>query len=309
VIRVLVTGASGMVGRNLLAHPGIASFQVLAPGREDLQLGDGDAVRSFMAENRPDVVVHLAGRVGGIQANSQDLFGFLHENLTIGTNVVLAAREARVSCLINVASSCMYPKDVSGQLTEDAILSGPLEPTNEGYALAKIVVMRLCQYVSEQSGGSLAYKTLIPCNLFGPWDTFSPDRSHLVPAAIRKIHDALVAGSSEVEIWGDGEARREFLFAPDFADCLVRAIERFGTLPTVANVGLGFDFTVNEYYQAIARVVGYSGAFRHDLTRLVGMRRKVLDPSRIHTWGWQATTTLEDGIRKTYQHYLSTASV
>lgn len=302
-MRILLTGSTGMVGRNFLEHPAIHEFEVIAPGRDALDLLDYAGVERFVAEHRPDAVVHAAGIVGGIQANMADPVRFLLGNLDMGRNIVMAARAAGVPRLLNLGSSCMFPRGWDTPLREDMVLTGELEPTNEGYALAKILVARLCDYVSRETGG-LSYKTLIPCNLYGRHDKFSPDVSHLVPAILQKIHQAKSEGAREVEIWGDGNARREFMYAGDLADCMVEALRRFDSLPPVMNVGLGTDLTINDYYRVGAEVVGYAGGFRHDLTKPVGMKRKLVDTSVAGQWGWHASTSLQEGMRKAYDYYL-----
>jgi GDP-L-fucose synthase len=301
--RLLVTGGNGMVGRNLREHPAAAGWQVLAPGRAELDLTDAAAVARWFADHRPDAVVHAAGLVGGIQANIAQPVAFLAVNAAIGQNVILAARQAGVRRVLNLASSCMYPRGLEVPLQEDMILTGELEPTNEGYALAKILATRLCQYIRREDPG-LQYKTLIPCNLYGRHDHFDPARSHLVPAVIRKLHEARQAGAATVEIWGDGTARREFLYAGDLADAVLRALDDIDHLPDLMNIGLGQDHSINDYYHVAARVIGYSGGFVHDLTRPVGMRRKLSDISRQTAWGWQAPTDLETGLARTYEFFL-----
>ena len=201
----------------------------------------------------------------------------------------------------------MYPAAGKNPLTEDQILTGPLEPTNEGYALAKIFAMRLCDYITREDPG-LQYKTLIPCNLYGPHDKFDPKHSHLVPAIIHKVHQARVNGDATVEIWGDGTARREFMYAPDLADAVWKAPAGLELMPDLMNVGLGHDHSINEYYAAVADVVGWQGDFTHDLTKPVGMKQKLCDVTRLRDWGWSAPTSLTDGIAKTYQFYLEAQS-
>lgn len=301
--RLLITGGGGMVGRNLREHPAIAGWDVLAPSRTDLDLTDAAAVRRWFADHRPDAVIHSAGLVGGIQANMARPVEFLTVNAAIGQNVILGAREAGVTRLLNLASSCMYPRGADGALTEEMVLSGELEPTNEGYAIAKILATRLCQYIRREDP-ALQYKTLIPCNLYGRHDKFDPAHSHLVPAVIHKVHQARQSGSDTVEIWGDGTARREFLYAGDLADVALRALDDLAALPDLMNVGLGHDHSINDYYAAVAAVVGWSGRFVHDLSRPVGMKRKLSDVTRLHDWGWQAPTSLQDGLRRTYAFYL-----
>ncbi|SMO49730.1 GDP-L-fucose synthase family protein [Paracoccus laeviglucosivorans] len=300
-MRLLITGAHGMVGRNLRAHPGMSGFELLAPARGDLDLQDGAAVRAYVTRNRPDAVVHAAGVVGGIHANMAEPVRFLAANAQIGLNVVLACREAGVGTLINLSSSCVYPAALGRDLSEDQILTGALEPTNEGYALAKIMAMRLIDYARAEDA-SLNWRTLIPCNLYGPFDKFDPGRSHLLPAIIHKLHQAKTANAPTVDIWGDGEARREFMYAPDLADAILRALDP--AAPRLMNIGVGQDHSINDYYRIAAQVIGWQGTFTHDLTKPVGMRQKLLSVRRQTEWGWAPLTSLTDGIAATYAHYL-----
>ncbi|HSW15813.1 MAG TPA: GDP-L-fucose synthase [Ramlibacter sp.] len=301
---VLLTGGAGLVGRNVAALAAEAGWSLVAPTSRELDLRDAQATTDFVARLKPDVVIHAAGRVGGIQANIAAPVDFLVTNLDLGRNIVMAARAAGVPRLLNLGSSCMYPRDAANPLPEASVLHGELEPTNEGYALAKIAVARLCQYVSRETP-QLSYKTLIPCNLYGLYDKFDPKHSHLVPAIIHKVHVAKTRQLPEVEIWGDGTARREFMFAGDLADAIWRALERFESLPDMMNVGVGADHSVNDYYRIAAQVIGWQGRFAHDASKPAGMRQKLVSIERQTAWGWAPRTTLEDGIRATYQHYLS----
>ena len=303
--RILVTGARGMVGKNILEHPGMAQWDVLAPSRDELDLSDFTATRQYLEANRPDMIVHSAGLVGGIHANMSRPVDFLVNNIDIGRNIIMAARECGVRRLLNLASSCMYPRNAANPLTEDLILKGELEPTNEGYALAKIFSTRLCEYIVREQPDFL-YKTFIPCNLYGRHDKFDPEKSHLIPAIIHKVHTAKVTGQETVEIWGAGTARREFMYAGDIADAVIRALGNFDSVPALMNVGLGHDFTINEYYAVAADVIGWQGRFVHDLDKPVGMQQKLVSTTRQTAWGWQPATSLRDGISKTYQFYLAT---
>lgn len=302
-MKILLTGGRGMVGRNILEHPDTVAFEILAPTSAELDLTEWDAVRLYMARHKPNLVIHAAGKVGGIHANIREPVAFLTDNMGMGRNVILAAREAGVPRLINLGSSCMYPRDRDGALSEDAVLTGMLEPTNEPYALAKIVAARLCQYVTRENS-AFQYKTMIPCNLYGRHDSFDPARSHLVPAIIKKVHDAIQSGDEAVEIWGDGNARREFMYAGDLADAVIRAITDFDTMPDMMNVGIGHDYSVTDYYRAVADVMGFCGRFTYDLTKPVGMARKLVDVNRQLVWGWQARHDLHDGIAKAYAFFL-----
>lgn len=305
--RLLITGGAGMVGRNLREHPAIKGWKVLAPSRLDLDLTDSTSIRRWLAAHRPSAVIHAAGMVGGIQANIARPVDFLTINASIGQNTILAARDAGITRLINLASTCMYPRDMDSPLSESMVLSGELEPTNEGYAIAKILATRLCEYIRREDP-SFRYKTLIPCNIYGRHDKFDPAQSHLVPAVIHKLHEAKRTRADTVEIWGDGNARREFLYAGDLADATLRALDEIDTLPDLMNVGIGRDHCINDYYAAAAEVVGWTGQFIHDLSRPVGMRRKLSDVRRLSEWGWQAPTSLHEGLRQTYDFYLERMS-
>lgn len=300
---VLLTGGRGMVGRNILEHPMAQHYSFVAPTSDELDLRDFLNVKSFFAKISPEFVIHAAGRVGGIQANMAHPVDFLVENIDIGRNVILASRDAGVKKLLNLSSSCMYPRNAENPLTEDLILKGELETTNEGYALAKIFAMRLCEYIQKEDS-SLQYKTLIPCNLFGRFDKFDPVYSHLIPAIIHKVHLAKVNNEITVEIWGDGNARREFMYAGDLADAILKAISSFEATPSLMNIGLGIDYSINEYYEAAAEVIGWKGNFVHDLSKPVGMKQKLVSTKLQEDWGWQSMTCLKDGIQKTYDFYL-----
>ncbi len=299
---IFLTGGSGMVGRNLREAPWAREHRFVAPSSRELDLRNGAAVEAFLGDLRPDLVIHAAGRVGGIQANLTHPVDFLVDNLDMGRNVVLGAWKAGVRRLLNLGSSCMYPRDSDEPLREERVLTGELEPTNEGYALAKIVTARLCDYLGRQQG-DLRYRTLIPCNLYGRWDAFEGERSHMIPAALVKLDAARRAGLPDVEVWGDGSARREFMYAGDLAAFVGLALERFDELPPLLNVGLGQDFSIDEYYRAAAGVVGFEGGLRHDLSRPVGMRRKLCDGTRLRAFGWAAPTSLREGLERTYAFY------
>jgi len=304
---VLITGGRGMVGRNILEHPMAEHYDFLSPTSVDLDLCDFVKVQNYISSYSPEFIIHTAGLVGGIQANMARPVDFLLQNLDLGRNVILAARNAGVKKLLNLSSSCMYPRNATNPLTEDLILKGELEPTNEGYALAKILAMRLCDYIQREDD-SFKYKTFIPCNLFGRFDKFDPRHSHLIPAIIHKVHRAKVADEGVVEIWGDGTARREFMYAGDLADAVLRALNHFDAVPSLMNVGLGFDHSINEYYETVAKVIGWDGEFSHDLARPVGTKQKLVSVARQKEWGWGASTSLEDGIAKAYDYYLEVSN-
>lgn len=301
-MKVLVTGASGMVGRNLLSDPRTADYEILAPRRSELSLTDAASCDAWFAQHRPDAVIHLAAVVGGIQANINEPVRFLVENTQIALNLFGAARANGIQTFLNVGSSCMYPRNIDDVLSLPMLLSAPLEPTNEGYALAKIVSWKLAEYMRRENP-SLQYKTIVPCNLYGLYDHFDAVRSHMVPAAIMKVVAAAEEGRDTVEIWGDGTARREFMFARDLADFIWTWLPRIEDLPDLMNVGVGRDHSVTEYYEAITAAVGYSGGFAYDPSKPAGMKRKLLDVTQQTELGWQPKTRLADGIRDTLKYY------
>ncbi len=303
-MKVLVTGAAGFVGRALLADDRAASHQILPPGRVELELQDQEACRSYLATARPDLIIHLAGRVGGIGANIAAPAAFLEDNLRVGMNLLRAAFEVRTPRLINLGSSCMYPRDRPGALKETDLLTGPLEPTNEAYAMAKLTIWKLVQAM-RAARPDLAWVTLIPPNLYGPWDHFQPNRSHMVAAAIVKVMTAQRMGRSKVEIWGDGTARREFMFAADLADFIWTHVAQIDQLPQTMNVGVGTDHSIDDYYRAISQAAGFRGGFVHDATQPTGMRRKLLDVSLQRELGWQPATDLPTGLALTVAHVRS----
>ncbi|MGL4474123.1 MAG: GDP-L-fucose synthase family protein [Shewanella sp.] len=302
-MKILLTGANGMVGKNILEVAKKHKHEFLSPTSSELNLLEESAVNKYISEHKPDMVIHAAGIVGGIQANMAQPVKFLVDNMRIGLNILTASNDNDVVNFLNLSSSCMYPRDAVNPLSEDLILKGELEPTNEGYALAKVTSTRLCEYISKENQ-KRNYKTIIPCNLYGRFDKFDPNHSHMIPGVIRKIDEAVKAGLSEIDIWGDGEARREFMYAEDLADFIFYAIDNFESMPQNLNVGLGTDNTINEFYQEIAKVVGYTGIFKHDLSKPVGMKQKLIDDKKLTKFGWRHKTNLNVGIKKTYEFYL-----
>ena len=301
-MRILVTGGNGMVGKNILEHKKALNYEILAPSSSELNLRDFDSVNKYIQQNKPDIIIHSAGLVGGIQANMARPVDFLVFNLDMGRNIIMAAKENGVKYFLNMASSCMYPREAQNPLQEELILKGELEPTNEGYAIAKVVATRLCEYIVKENP-ELQYKTVIPCNLYGKYDKFSPEHSHMVPAVIKKIYEAKQNNATEIDIWGDGLARREFMYTSDLADFVFYALDNFEKMPQNINVGLGFDYTINEYYEAIAEAVGFTGKFVHDLSKPIGMKQKLIDDSKLKQFGWQHQTTLKEGIKNTLEYF------
>ena len=303
-MKIYITAKNGLVGKNLLENEQLQKHDVFATSHCELDLMDYNAVKDFLNEKKPDIVIHCAGRVGGIQANIKSPYDFFVDNAVMGINVVRASKELGIKKFLNLSSSCSYPRDYKQPLKEEYVLQGELEPTNEGYALAKMSVLRMCEYISRQFP-DYQYKTLIPCNLYGRHDKFSPKNSHMIPAVIRKIHEAKQNGIKTIDIWGDGTARREFMYAGDLADGMAFCINNFDKVPVLMNIGLGYDYTVDEYYQAVANVIGWNGEFEHDLTKPAGMKQKLVDVTRQTELGWKPETSLKDGIKKAYEYFLN----
>ncbi len=301
--KILITGSHGMVGRNIVEFEKSKNYILFTPSSSELNLLDRKAVDDYLKIYTPDIIIHCAGIVGGIQANIANPVKFLVDNTQMGLNIIMSAHETGIRKFINMSSSCMYPRDAKNPLSEELILKGELEPTNEGYAIAKVTSTRLCEYIHRENS-KCQYKTIIPCNLYGRHDKFDPKHSHMLPAVIKKIHEAKLNNQTFVDIWGDGEARREFMYAEDLADFVYYAIENFESMPQNINVGLGHDYTINEYYKAIAEVVSFEGDFVHDLSKPVGMKQKLIDDSKLQNFGWKYKISLKDGIEKTYEYYL-----
>ncbi len=301
--KVLLTGGNGMVGRNILDHPSSAKWDFFSPSSKELDLTNFDATVSYVNKIKPEFIIHAAGYVGGIRANASHPVDFLVNNLDIGRNIIIAAHQAGVKKLLNLGASCMYPRNATNPLTEEMILQGELEPTNEGYALAKIMAARLCQYIHKENS-EFQYKTMIPCNIYGRFDKFDPERSHLIPAIIEKLYHAIGNKNLDVEIWGDGKARREFMYADDLADAIFYALSHFGEMPALMNIGVGDDHSINEYYSIVAEVMNFHGVFTHDLDKPVGMLQKLVSVKEQTAWGWKPKTELYEGIQQTYNYYL-----
>lgn len=303
--RVFLTGGSGLVGRNFLSHPSTKKYDIIAPRHDELDLNDIDKVYSFLEYYKPDFIIHAAAKVGGIKSNMNNLFDYLYDNTIIGFNLINSAKKLKIPKMINLGSSCMYPKNIERPLTEDDLLTGRLEETNEGYAIAKLSVAKLCLFALQQSG--LEYKTLIPCNLYGIGDKFDPEKSHMIPSAIRKIHYANKE-KTNVVIWGSGTARREFMFAEDLADFIHFSLENFEKLPPIMNVGNGFDMSVLDYYETTKKVLKADVKFKLDNSYPDGMKQKLLNVKIQKSLGWSPKISLEEGIEKTYQHFLEVSN-
>ncbi|MBG0717945.1 GDP-L-fucose synthase [Microbacterium sp. 2C] len=305
-MRVLLTGGNGMLARALQDAWARQSRtdELVVVTRADADLRDQASVRALIERIQPALVIHAAARVGGIAANMADPSGFLIDNILMDSNLLSAATDAGVERFLYFGSSCMYPKDYRQPLVEEDVLAAPLEPTNEGYAIAKIAAARYCQYVSDQLGR--AYRVVIPSNLYGPNDDFSLDKGHLVAATIAKAHRAKTTGAVSIDVWGDGTARREFTYVADLADWVVASLDDMADWPTLLNVGQGDDHSVLDYYRAALETVGYECTLATDASKPAGMHQKLMDSSRAQRFGWDPQTSLRDGMRASYAAFLDT---
>lgn len=309
-MRVFVAGHRGMVGgaisRKLLQR----GADVVTRTRSELDLTNQEAVRRFFAAETIDAVVLAAAKVGGIHANNTYPADFIYENLMIECNVIQQAFTAGVQKLLFLGSSCIYPRAVAQPMREDALLTGVLEPTNEPYAIAKIAGIKLCESYNRQYGTD--YRSVMPTNLYGPGDNFHPENSHVMPALLRRFHEAVRDGIGEVAIWGSGTPRREFLHVDDMADASLFVLDlpldqyQANTAPMLShiNVGYGEDVTIRELAQLLAQVTGFNGEIVFDASKPDGTMRKLMDSSRINAMGWKPSIALEAGVRETYQWFL-----
>lgn len=304
---VLITGSNGMLGRNLVELLQATGYtHLLTPSSKELDLTNQDAVYAYMQAHRPKTVLHLAAKVGGIKANMMAPANFLSENLIMGANILEAARQVDVRRFLNMGSSCMYPRLCDQPMKEEYLLTGLPEPTNEAYALAKIAITKLCQYYASQHG--LPCLTLVAPNLYGIYETFDAERSHVISALLMKFHAAKQRGDSTITLWGTGTARREFLFAADMAKAIVQFLEHpswEAIEPPYINVGSDTDVSIKELAEQIKEIVGFKGYVTWDPSKPDGMPRKLMDSSRAKALGWRISTPLHEGITQTYSYFLS----
>lgn len=309
---VFVAGHRGMVGSAIVRHLRALGYtRILTAGRDELNLLDQRAVQAFFKEQKIDQVYLAAAKVGGIQANNNYPADFIYENLMIQANIIQAAHECDVKRLLFLGSSCIYPKHAAQPMGEDALLTSVLEPTNEPYAIAKIAGIKLCESYNRQHGRD--YRSVMPTNLYGPHDNYHPQNSHVIPALLRRFHEAVQLGDEEIVIWGTGTPMREFLHVDDMAAASVHAMEldsetyQANTQPMLShiNVGTGVDCTIGELAKTIANVTGFSGRLIFDASKPDGAPRKLMDVSRLKALGWQASISLEDGLRDAYDWYVT----
>ena len=300
--RVWVAGHRGMVGAAVARQLERENCTVLTVGRDRLDLRDGAAVKAWMAAEKPQGVVLAAAKVGGIVANDSWPADFLYENLAIENAIIHGAFEAGVEKLLFLGSSCIYPKFAPQPITEDALLTGPLEPTNEWYAIAKIAGIKLCQAYRRQYGRD--FISAMPTNLYGPGDNFDLTSSHVIPALIRKAHEAKMAKASAMTIWGSGTPKREFLHVDDCANALVFLLKTYSEDAHV-NVGSGTDLTIDELARLVMQAVDFKGALEHDTTKPDGTPRKLMSNEKLAAMGWSPRISLPEGLKSTYQWFLA----
>jgi GDP-L-fucose synthase len=298
---VFVAGHRGMVGAALVRRLAGESVELLTVGRSEVDLRDQAATFGWFAKARPQVVFLAAAKVGGIVANNALRAEFIYDNLAIAANVIHAAHLNGTEKLMFLGSSCIYPKLAAQPLREDSMLSGPLEETNEPYAIAKIAGIKMVEAYRSQYGCD--FINVMPTNLYGPGDNYHPEYSHVVAALIRRFHEAKLAGAASVPVWGTGTPRREFLYVDDLADACIHLIKTYSEEQLV-NIGTGKDITIADFARLVARVIGYRGEISFDTSRPDGTPQKLLDISRLASLGWRAHTSLEDGLRLAYQAYL-----
>lgn len=308
--RIYIAGSGGMVGSSIrreLEGRGYVSLQT--PSSGELDLIDQTAVRAFFFEKKPEIVILAAAKVGGILANDTHRADFLYNNLMIEANVINAAHQAGVEKLIFLGSSCIYPRNAGQPITEEALLTGVLESTNEPYAIAKIAGVKLCESYFRQYGAN--FYSVMPTNLYGPNDNFDLDSSHVIPALIRKFHTAKMEKIEKVTVWGTGKPLREFLYVDDLANAIAFLVENvdardiYGDGVSHVNIGVGKDIEIGELASLIAQIVGFEGHIVFDTSKPDGTPRKLLDTSRMSRMGWTHTTSLAEGLRKTYDWFLS----
>ncbi|MET0734697.1 MAG: NAD-dependent epimerase/dehydratase family protein [Microbacterium sp.] len=306
-MKALLTGAGGMLGRSIVRawHDRRPDDELVQVARADIDLRDRAATAELFAREAPDLVIHAAAVIGGIAAKQAHPMRYLLENLLIDSSVIAAGTAAVIPRMIYIGSAAAYPEHAAQPLTPDALLTGALEPANESYGLAKIAGIKLCELASAEFG--VAYRVVMPSNLYGPDDHFDTGAGHMIAAALTKVAAAHAERAPSVAIWGDGQSRREFTYAPDLADWLVEQADEVDSWPAVMNVGVGVDHTIDHYYRTAAAVVGYEGAFVHDLDKPNGARGRLLDSTPARERGWAPPTSLHDGMSAAYAALLDTS--
>jgi GDP-L-fucose synthase len=300
--RIYVAGHTGMVGSAITRRLESERCEIVTVTRAKLDLTRQDDVEAFLAETKPHIVIVAAARVGGISANMDFPVDYLADNLAIAQNLVTGSHKTGVEKLLMLGSTCIYPRDAKQPMNEGQFLTGPFEPTNEWYALAKTAAIKLCHAYRSQYGDD--YVSVMPTNLYGPGDNYHPVESHVVAALIRRFHEAKETGAREVVVWGTGTPRREFLYVDDLADACIFVLKNYSD-SEILNIGVGLDISIAEFACTVAKVVGFTGAITFDPSKPDGMPRKLVDVARLNALGWKASTSLEDGLRQAYANFVA----
>ena len=303
--RVFVTGHKGMVGSAVVRRLAAESCEILVADRQALDLTQQEPTERWLADHKPDVVINAAGRVGGIYANDTFPADFVVDNLAIGLNVIRGSFKAGVKKLLALGSSCIYPRMAPQPMSEDSLLTGPLEPTNEWYAIAKSAAIKLCEAYRKQFGAD--FISVMPTNLYGLGDNYHPQHSHVPAALIRRFHEAKVSGSPSVTVWGTGRPRREFLSSDDLADACVFVVKHYSGAEFL-NVGRGMDLTIADFAEAVRDIVGYRGEIVYDTSRPDGPPRKLLDTAKLTALGWVPKIALRDGLAVAYRDFIESGA-
>ena len=301
--KIYIAGHTGLFGSStlkILRAKGYKNFILLT--HSELDLTRQNDVENFFAEEKPEYVFIMCGKVGGIKANSENMFEFAAENLKMNMNIIEAAHKNEVKKLLYLGSSCMYPKQSKNPIKENSLLTGEIEPTNEGYARSKIIGLKLCRYLKKQYGDN--FISCIPSNVYGPGDSFDESHNHVVPALIKRFHNAKIKNLESVEIWGSGKPQRDFLYIDDAVEACIQLMENYNEIDFV-NIGTGKTVSIRELAETVAKVVGFKGKLFFDTSKPDGMMLRALDSEKILSMGWTAKVSLEDGLKKTYEYFLN----
>lgn len=301
--KIFISGHKGMVGSALVRKANeLGDFEIITADRKELDLTNQQEVFSYLEKTKPEIVIIAAAKVGGIHANSTYPAEFIYENLAIASNLIEGSRRAEVPRVLFLGSTCIYPKMAPQPMTEDCLLTSPLEVTNEAYAVAKIAGLKMCQHYRAQYG--LLYHSGMPTNLYGLGDNYHPDNSHVIPGMIRRFHEAKINGADSVTIWGSGTPRREFLYVDDLADACFHLLDMENP-PDWVNLGVGEDISIQDLAKAVAKTVGFTGEIKNDLTKPDGTPRKLTDNTLLKQTGWTPKISFEEGLKLAYQDFLT----
>lgn len=302
-MKILIFGSTGFLGQNFMYHKSNKDHEILSPDRDKLDLFDKKKVFDYIRLNKPDLIINCAGKVGGIAANLDNSFDFLNENLLLNSNVIISSYENKIKKLINFGSSCMYPSQATNPLLESEIMNGKFEITNEGFALAKTVSLKLCDYISKKNEGYF-YRTIIPCNMFGKFDHYGNiNRSHMIAAAIKKIYDAKLNNKIEVQVWGSGKVRREYTNAYNVADFVYANLDKIEEFPNYFNLGTNTDFTIKEYYQMIMEIFDLKANLVFDKSKPDGIYQKLINTKYPFTLNWTEPKNLKFSLTEAVEYY------